>query len=385
MAEAARRANSMKGSLYRHGKYWCVRYRGVNEKGEPANLFHKLALLSEYPRKSELKDLFEDFMQSVNDAPRSRLSHAISVADLVEQHYLTYVKLHKSASTSHGYEGLWNRYGKESALAPLKVIQVRTVDIRQLLLSVQSERQLAKRTFQHLKSFLSAIFTYGLNEGLIKTNPVHGTMLPEDAMAPRETYAYNLAEIHQMLNILIGAPKAFVAIAALAGLRLGEIQGLRWEDTSKDEIQVNRSVWRGIADEPKTTASKAAVPIIPTLHTILEEYRAECRGAQAGPLFDRELEKLAQRTVKPIVEGAGLIWHGAHALRRGIATNLYSLGASDKIVQRILRHSKATVTKEHYIKAVPDDVKNAMLQFEAKISSGTQTVHNLKRSSVGSA
>jgi integrase len=72
-------------------------------------------------------------------------------------------------------------------------------------------------------------------------------------------------------------------------------------------------------------------------------------------------------------------------LRRGIATNLYSLGASDKIVQHILRHAKATVTGEQYIKAVPDDVKNAMLQLEAKISYGTQTVHNLKRSGVGSA
>jgi hypothetical protein len=199
--------------------------------------------------------VFEDFMQSVNDAPRSLLSHAISVDDLVEQHYLPYVKLHKSASTAHGYEGLWNRYGKESPLAALKEIQVRTVDIRQLLLSVQSERQSAMRTFQHLKSFLSAIFTYALNEGLIKANPVHGTMWPEDAKAPRETYAYKLAEIQQMFNILIGAPKAFVAIAALAGLRLGEIQGLRWEDITKDEILVSRSVWREIADEPKALGS----------------------------------------------------------------------------------------------------------------------------------
>src|SRR5262249_29847967 len=162
----------------------------------------------------------------------------ISVGDLVEHHYLPYVKLHKSASTAHGYDGLWNRYVKERALAALKVIQVRTVDIRQLLLAVQSERQLAKRTFPHLKSFLSAIFTYALNEGVIKLNPVHGTMLPEGAKAPRETYAYNLTEIQQMLSVLIGVPKALVAIAALAGLRLGEIQGLRWEDVSKEEILV---------------------------------------------------------------------------------------------------------------------------------------------------
>jgi hypothetical protein len=61
------------------------------------------------------------------------------------------------------------------------------------------------------------------------------------------------------------------------------------------------------------------------------------------------------------------------------------LGASDRIIQRFLRHSKATVAREHYIKAVPDDLKNAMLQLEAKISSGRQSVYNLKRFVVGSA
>jgi hypothetical protein len=44
----------------------------------------------------------------------------------------------------------------------------------------------------------------------------------------------------------------------------------------------------------------------------------------------------------------------------GIATNLYSLGASDKIVQRVLRHAKASITRERYIKSVPSDVNAAM-------------------------
>jgi len=36
---------------------------------------------------------------------------------------------------------------------------------------------------------------------------------------------------------------------------------------------------------------------------------------------------------------AGIRWHGWHAFRRGLATNLHRLGVSDKIVQKILRHS----------------------------------------------
>jgi integrase len=41
-----------------------------------------------------------------------------------------------------------------------------------------------------------------------------------------------------------------------------------------------------------------------------------------------------------------------HAFRRGLASNLYEMGAPDKVVQRVLRHSKPHVTKERDIKAV---------------------------------
>lgn len=34
-------------------------------------------------------------------------------------------------------------------------------------------------------------------------------------------------------------------------------------------------------------------------------------------------------------------WHGWHAFRRGLATNLHALGVDDKTIQAILRHSKS--------------------------------------------
>jgi len=37
-------------------------------------------------------------------------------------------------------------------------------------------------------------------------------------------------------------------------------------------------------------------------------------------------------------------WHGWHAFRRGLATNLHGLGVEDKTMQRILRHSNVALT-----------------------------------------
>ena len=80
-----------------------------------------------------------------------------------------------------------------------------------------------------------------------------------------------------------------------------------------------------------------------------------------------DMDKLAQRVIRPAVEAIGLPWYGWHGFRRGIASNLYALGASDKVVQRILRHAKPTVTRERYIKAFDPAVPEAMRRIEMAV------------------
>ena len=47
--------------------------------------------------------------------------------------------------------------------------------------------------------------------------------------------------------------------------------------------------------------------------------------------------------------------------------DLYAMGAPDKVVQRILRHSKPHVTKEHYIKVFDSTVVEAVNKMQAQI------------------
>jgi len=62
-------------------------------------------------------------------------------------------------------------------------------------------------------------------------------------------------------------------------------------------------------------------------------------------------------------------WHGWHACRRGLGSNLYRLGVPDIVIQRILRHSNVSTTTGYYIKTAADDVRDAMTKFESSISS----------------
>lgn len=61
-------------------------------------------------------------------------------------------------------------------------------------------------------------------------------------------------------------------------------------------------------------------------------------------------------------------WHGWHAFRRGLATNLHDLGVDDKTTQAILRHAHVAVTQAAYIKTLPAQSIAAMQQLEALVN-----------------
>jgi hypothetical protein len=53
------------------------------------------------------------------------------------------------------------------------------------------------------------------------------------------------------------------------------------------------------------------------------------------------------------------LWHGWHAFRRGLATNLHAAGVDDKTIQAILRHSNVRITQDVYIKTIEECTVNA--------------------------
>jgi integrase len=65
-------------------------------------------------------------------------------------------------------------------------------------------------------------------------------------------------------------------------------------------------------------------------------------------------------------------WHGWHAARRGLGSNLYRLGVPDMVIQRILRHANVSTTATYYIKTAADDVRKAMTTLANRIAEAGQ-------------
>ena len=78
------------------------------------------------------------------------------------------------------------------------------------------------------------------------------------------------------------------------------------------------------------------------------------------------MQELYRRVTKDILRLKRIQWHGWHAFRRGLATNLKHLGIDDKIIQAILNIS---TTQNVYIKELPADVVAAMKRLETVFAS----------------
>jgi integrase len=351
----------------------------VMEGGElrSVNRAHKLCRVdSNHKTKASVRDLARDFLKPLNDAsdeqqPTSRLG------EFVDMVYLPWVKDHKRPSTYKGYKDMWTRHLKPRC-GDWWLRDARTMNIQRLLDQVAKEDGLSKTTLKHIKHLLSGIYRFAMQQGLFeRANPVTAASIP-DAPGPGETYAYSLEEIMQIIGVLPEPAATIVFTAAFTGFRRGELRGMRWENLESGDplasYHVSQSIWKRYVTEPKTAKSKAPVPVIGLLAKRLEQHRERCGNPTLGAMFTNtvgnplDLNELYKRIIKPILEASHIPWHGWHAFRRGLATNLHRLGVDDKTIQAILRHCNVAITQNIYIKTVSADSVAAMQHLEKAVS-----------------
>lgn len=354
------------GSLTKDHGAWYLRYY----EGKKRRKIH-LGRAEDYPTRRNIRGRLEE------ERARLRLASSsghlgTTLAAYIEHHYLPEVEPRLRPSTYAGYKGLFERYLKTRA--GVRLWAMRPYHVQELLnsISLDRKRPLRRSTYSHLKAFISVVFNHARNYGFYtEANPVTGVFLPARALASRETGFYTLEEIQRVLPLLALPHRAAAAIAGYAGLRLAEIQGLTWDCYDGDTLTVEETQWRGHRSPPKSVASASFVPVIGHLRAILDEYRAS--APITGVMFSESLDHVGRRQVRSAMKSAGIAWRGWHSFRRGLASNLFELDVSDKVVQRILRHSRVSITRDRYVKVRDPKVNAAMQTLEDAVNRPANT------------
>ena len=140
---------------------------------------------------------------------------------------------------------------------------------------------------RNIVTAIKTVYRWAIEREITTSNPTIGLRLPNGVKHRHR--AASREEAVELLNALPDELRVLYAVAAYAGLRRGELRGLRWEDVDLDgrRISVKRS-WDDREGEvtPKSAAGTRKAPIPKALARLLAEHRLRStRTAEADFVF----------------------------------------------------------------------------------------------------
>lgn len=258
--------------------------------------------------------------------------------------YLSLYKRRIKPKTRESYDRLQGLLAP--ILGPLDLAAISPDHIQGTLIHV--EDQAGSRQAQLAFTLLNGCFSRAVRSGHIQKNPVEAVDKPVHHAAKGRAIK---GDDWQLLKPVILDDVAF-ALAAFAGLRRGELLGLRREDVDFDAgfIYVRRQLVRIkgqlIEQTPKSESGVRDVPIsvelLPLLKSACRLLHPRARLVSAAP------ETINHRWKKTQLEEGIKQPYRLHDLRHTYATRLVAAGARLAVVQYALGHSSIKLTVDTY-------------------------------------
>lgn len=247
---------------------------------------------------------------------------------------------------------------------------------------------LSSRTVRLTHTVLSKSLKQAVLDGVLPRNVCEAVKAPRDTK--REMDPLSPAETRLFLGTAQGDRlEALYVVAISAGLREGELLGLRWTDVDLERgaVRVRQQLTRtkdGLSfTRPKCGKSRnvklteRAVESLKDHHKRQNEERARLGSLwkNSGLVFTStvgtpvDVGNLTYRSFRPLLRRAGLSQVRVHDLRHTAATLLLGKGVvHPKIVQEMLGHSTITQTMDTYSHVLPDMQDGAVAAMQDALS-----------------
>jgi integrase len=223
---------------------------------------------------------------------------------------------------------------------------------------------------------LRVLIREAIEDGHRSIDPLAGMKMPR-GQGRRERVA-DRAEAQLLLQALPDSERALWACAFYAGLRRGELQGLRVEDIdlSAGAIHVRRGwdQYEG-AQATKTEAGERVVPLADALKRLLREHllltgrRAEQLVFGRSPTEPFIASTVRARALKAW-RTAGLKSITLHEARHSTASYLVEAGLNDLELAGMIGHSDPRTTKTIYAHLFEDSREKARAKLDAYLAGG---------------
>jgi integrase len=201
---------------------------------------------------------------------------------------------------------------------------------------------------------VKAAFNRAVRRNYLRENPaqyVKPVRVPEKALR-----VLSPDDVSRLLNACPSITwQAFIALAVTTGMRLGELQALRWCDVELDSLTVHV---RNTRDHVTKSGKVRAMAMRVEVAAMLEQLD---RGGER--VFDTADGSLRAHSVQQdfnaIVKRSGIERCTLHDLRRTFVSQLAMAGVNQAVVQKLAGHASITTTTKHYTHIIPAALRSA--------------------------
>jgi integrase len=225
----------------------------------------------------------------------------------------------------------------------------------------------SRHTILNVLGTLASVLKLARKWGYAVAGFQHGDLVIPCAK-PRKTGRFFTGEQVRSILALASEPwRTIFALAAMTGLRPGEVLGLSVDDLDFEQrlIYVRRSAWCSQLISPKNASSAATVPMPEPLADLLTKHLASWLPNEKRLLFSNRrgnpysANKVVQHRLWPILDALLILRCGMHAFRHGHGSLMHSSGASLKVTQAQLRHADPATTGRYYLHVIPAEQRDA--------------------------
>lgn len=331
----------------------------------------RLGPVSEFPTKNAARDKLAELMSIQERGP---LVMDIDFAQLAKRWEEAEGPTMK-ASTRERYRRTLNGYLVPS-FGDRKIADISREDIQRYL--ADKAQRYSTSILRSMRVAFSVTLGWAVANRWLPSNPCSKIKLPKIAGGRRVARrALSDDQVRQIMGKLEEPYATLVLLLVTSGLRISEAVGLERSDIEGNAIKVQRRVYFGDVDAPKSPKSRRTLP----LHSsIIERLKALKKGPSEWLFQSRNGSPLnpsnvLRRYIHPAARACGFKISGWHDFRHTASTNMRKKGIAPKVVSDILGHERVNLAMDVYDRSDASDFEQALGVIAAGlVSNGIKSV-----------
>ena len=311
-------------------------------------------------------------------------------SDLVKKFIEEHCLLHCKDSTKKTYASCRDKF-INPFFGHILIEDITTALVTEFTVKLKKEK-LSEKTINNYLVLVKSIFNYGITVGWIHENPA--APVKKLKVKHREMQFLNPDEVVSILDTTKqNYPDFYAAIftAIFTGIRKGEFLALTWDcvDFEEKTIYINKSLFDGKIQDPKTKTSIRKIDLVDELVDALKEHKkaqqkelSENKKRNRGKIVfcnkngkHLDPDNFIERRYEPILSKTKLKpkrhirWHD---LRHTYASLLISKNLPPKYIQNQMGHSSIQITMDRYGHLMPDVHGKAIIALNGILNEGRE-------------